>query len=127
MVGQTLKDPPVQASPRTSRAASSGTLAERTGLQAEHWNGPSINTYEARLVGDLANLAGNQVFRRALLDLHHAGDDDPEANQMPAGGFPVRAWISPSMPDPDSLKKHLKVFCYTAAGTKDYLPFDGGE
>ena len=121
-IGQTLKEAPIKLSPNLDGSffwTSPNELVFKPNLE---W---ALNQfYEARLVSDLVNLAGAKYSGVRFWTFSTPAMTIREANQM-GGGRGFRFSVGFSMPpDSASLLKHLKVFCYSAAGTKDYLPFE---
>ena len=122
MIGQTLATPPVRLSPDTQGSffwESANQLVFRPNTE---W---ALDQYhEARLVGDLASLAGARysglrfwTFTTPAMIMREIRQLDDES------GFRFGVEFS-TEPDPDSINKKLKVFCYDAAGTKVQLPFN---
>ena len=121
IVGQTLKEAPIKLSPNIEGSffwTAPNELAFKPNLE---WD---LNqSYEARLAGDLANLAGTKYSGVRFWTFTTPAMTILTANQM-GGGRGFRFSLGFSMiPDADSLKQHLKVFCYTDVGSKNYLPF----
>lgn len=119
-VGQTLKEAPIKLSPNMEGSffwTAADELAFKPNLE---WD---LNqAYEARLAGDLANVAGTKYSGVRFWTFSTPAMTILQANQM-GGGSGFRFSVGFSMiPDADSMKKHLKVFHYTDAGTKSYLP-----
>ena len=121
-VGQTLKDAPIKLSPNMEGSffwTSPNELVFKPNLE---WD---LNQfYEARLAHELVNLAGTTYSGLRFWTFSTPAMTIREANQMGGGrGFRFSVGFS-ILPDATSLKQHLKVFCYDAAGTKNYLPFE---
>jgi alpha-2-macroglobulin len=120
-IGQNLAEPPISLSPATSGNffwASAYDLVFKPNLEWE------LNQfYEARLTAQLVNLTGTDYSGVRFWTFASPAMTIREANQM-GGGSGLSFSLSFSMlPEAESLKKHLKVFCHDAAGAKTYLPF----
>jgi uncharacterized protein YfaS (alpha-2-macroglobulin family) len=120
-VGRTLKDPPVRLSPDTQGSffwETTNRLAFRPNVE---W---ALNQYyEARMVGDMSNLAGLPYSGLRFWTFTTPAMSIKEVRQLDATtGFQFGLQFTLE-PHPDSLAKKLKVFSYDAAGARIYLPF----
>jgi hypothetical protein len=120
-VGRTLKDPPVRLSPDTQGSffwETTDRLAFRPNFE---W---ALNQYyEARLVGELTNLAGLPYAGLRFWTFNTPAMAIKEVRQINAGeGFQFGLQFTIE-PHPDSLERTLKVFSYDANGARVNLPF----
>ncbi len=122
MIGQNLVDPPIKISPDVAGSFYWGSENELLFKPNLEWN---LNQYyEARLVDKFVNLAGVEYsglrfwyFSSPVMTILHA-------NHM-GGHQGFRFSLNFSMPPAsETVKKHLKVFCYDIAGAKKYLSFE---
>jgi uncharacterized protein YfaS (alpha-2-macroglobulin family) len=121
-IGQNLAEPPISLSPATAGNffwASAYELVFKPNLE---WD---LNQfYEARLTAQLVNLAGTEYSGVRFWTFSSPAMTIREANQMGGGAGLSFALRFSLLPEAESMKKHLKVFCHDAAGAKTYLPFE---
>ncbi|MCX6878263.1 MAG: MG2 domain-containing protein [Verrucomicrobia bacterium] len=121
-VGYSLKEAPITLSPNKEGSFFWATPDELVFRPNMEWD--LNHFYEARLVNELVNLAGARYSGARFWTFTTPAMTIREAVQMGGGrGFRFSVHFS-ILPDAESLKNRLKVFCYTAAGTKNYLPFE---
>lgn len=120
-MGRTLKNPPLRLSPDTQGSYFWETADQLVFRPNTEW---ALNQYhEARLVGELSNLAGSPYTGGRFWTFKTPAMAIKEARQIDAGaGFRFGLQFT-TEPHPESLTKNLKVFCYDPAGTRVNLPF----
>ncbi len=120
--GRNLNEPPIKLSPNMTGSFYWATEDELIFKPNLEWD---LNQfYEARLITKLTNLAGTEYAGVRFWTFSAPAMSILQANQM-GGGRGFRFSLNFSMlPEANSLSKHLKVFCYNAAETKTYLPFE---
>lgn len=120
-VGRTLKEAPVRLWPDTQGSFFWETGAKLVFRPNTEW--PLNRYHEARLSGDLANLAGSRFSGLRFWTFTTPAMAIKEVRQIDAGdGFRFGLQFT-TAPHPESLAQKLKVFCYDAAGAKVNLPF----
>lgn len=119
-VGPTLKEAPITFSPTVEGSFCWTAVDELVFKPNLEW---SFNqAYEARMVGDLANVEGTQYSGVRFWTFSSSAMTLLNATQV-GGGHGFRFALSFSLlPRADSVANHLKAFHYTAEGAKTYLP-----
>jgi alpha-2-macroglobulin len=122
MIGQTLAEPPVRLSPDTQGSFFWEAADQLVFRPNTEW---ALDQYhEARLVGELASLAGSRYTGLRFWTFTTPAMTLRQIRQLDDGpGFRFGVEFS-TEPDRDSINNKLKVFCHDATGTKVPLPFN---
>jgi uncharacterized protein YfaS (alpha-2-macroglobulin family) len=121
LIGQNLSEAPIRLTPPTAGTffwESAQELVFKPNLEWE-----LDRFHEARLIAPLTNLAGTEYSGVRFWTFAAPAMTIREANQMGSGRGLMFSLGFSMLPEPESLKNHLKVFYYDTAGMKNYLPF----
>jgi uncharacterized protein YfaS (alpha-2-macroglobulin family) len=121
VIGHNLSAAPISLSPATAGTFFWESAHELVFKPNPEWELDQF--HEARLNGPLVNLAGTEYSGVRFWTFASPAMTIREANQMGSGRDLMFSLSFSMLPDSESLKNHLKVFCYDAAGMKNYLPF----
>lgn len=121
-IGHNIKEPPIKISPNIAGSFFWSNADELVFKPNLEWD---LNQfYEARLSDRFSNLAGTEYSGVRFWTFSSPAMTILQANQT-GGGRDFRFALNFSMvPESKSIKDHLKVFCYSSAQTKTYLPFE---